>query len=298
MHHKHHHFHEDEHFPLHGITYNRIVTNRNEKVTFSLAESYTADVSISWEIHDLWLGSDKKSLYVPNLKTTGSLAHPPATFSEYFPRLITGSGPEITTNLFFWGPIEIKCFLKKSNETECLTLTYHPRLSEHNEIKTENLLIDWKNVKCAPIFSTQKFFARYKGPGEDRIVCSQLVLEENGNKTGKVIFAEEDDPIICEHTWNTAGEKFLTYTVWYDNGFRTVSKTISKSYEIDKEDINSKDDFIVSTPDRPGPPPMFPGNPPKVYVICTKRCWTDCANVNGIYDADVIDKTGSDYDYS
>lgn len=296
---KHHcceHFHEDECFPLHGITFDKIITNRDELVTFSLVESQTANTEISWEIHDKWLGSPKKSLYVPELKSTGSFEYRPAELTDYIPRLVTGTGQSITTNLFFCGPIEVKCFLKNGNESQCLSLLYYPKISKHNKIEPAFLSIKHKNVKCAPIFTTQKFAAVYDGENSDCLVCSQLTLEEEGNKTAKVVFAKEDDPVICEQTWQTKGKKYLTYTVWYDNGFYTVSTTFTDSYEIDRDEIRDKDDVIISCPDRPGHPP-FPGNPPKVYVICTKRCWSDCANVNGVYEAST-NSGNSGYDYT
>lgn len=74
-----------------------------------------------------------------------------------------------------------------------------------------------------------------------------------------------------------------------------MSKTVSKSYVIDEDEIVDKDDFVVSDSDIPRPP--MPGTPQKVYVICTKRCWTDCESVNGSYTVSSNESTGSgDYD--
>lgn len=297
--HKHHHHCEcfddcECNLPVDGITWDKVVTNRDEEVTFSLVNIPTT--SVEWEIHDRWLGSKKDEYYVPELKSTGSFVRQPAELSDYIPRVITGKESTIKTNIFYPGPIEVICRYK-SQDGSCgvINRIYEPRISKLNEVNPILLKLKKKNIRCAPIFTTQKFAAFYDGPNGDCILCSQLLLEEDGNKVAKIIFAKEDDPTICEHTWQTQGKKFLTYIVWYDNGFRAVSQATTDSYVIDEDEIVDKDDFIVSSPNAPRPP--MPGTPQKVYVICTKRCWTDCENVNGTYEVSTSDTTGNgDYD--
>lgn len=248
--------------------------SRRDVVTFTLNET-SEHYKVEWTLKDKWLGGSDDA-YCPKIDSNGLLLGALPDLEDYFDRIVTSEEKTFSSSIFFPLGAEIEA---KVTIYEDETLTNEldsyveralviPEKDEDNIVVTSSMRLHYKALQCAPILSTHAFHAFYTKDC-DSIQTQCVTLIEEDNKNVKQIFGH--NALEFRHTWQTQGKKRAIYSIFYDDGFRLREACLEVEFKVQDHEIKDKDELsIVSDKCIP----HYWDTPPKVHVICTKRCIT------------------------
>ena len=268
-----------------GIITNINPSTRRDIINFSIENADLSSASVKWTLYDKWLGA-AETAYIPEVRSNGTLINEQVDLENYFDRTLTCVGDTFSECIFYPNGVVVEAEITYYDpldstliiNEEKIEMLVYPDFEDDRIIKPSSMRIYYKGIKVAPILSTHNFRAYYKGDEIDSIVASALVISEEENKTGKVI-AGFDAPIEANHTWKTAGRKYLTYKIFYDDGFRLRCSIYSIDFIIPAAEIKDKDDPSCVVEQNHHHDHFGGDLPPKVYVICTRRCLSGIGNM-------------------
>ena len=268
-----------------SIIQNKELTSRHDLLSFEVENIDTANSIIKWTLYDKWLGAPDES-YIPTIKSNGLLNTKIPDISDYFDRTVIFEGSIFETNIYYPLGVKLRADIITQHTTidsetneEIITYSTHVVETTINAIidndiivAPSNMRIVYKTLKCAPLLTTHSFKAFYTGDETDNIIASYLLISEDNNKTFKCI-SGFDGTIEAQHTWKTTNKKYLVYNILYDDGFRVKNAEISIEFAVNDYEIRDSDDPSCVI-DNMHHSHDHGDTPPKVYVICTKRCIT------------------------